>query len=250
MRHGFIGGIFFLCCFSFEVSNAATRELNRSRQCMVVLTDHWNSTAGELRAFERVEAKHPWREHDAKIPVVLGKKGLGRGRGFVTLNFPDAPEKREGDDRAPAGLFKLPSAFGYAPAGSAKWIKLPYLPLTEQIEGIDDPDSHYYTRVIDRSKVLKVDWKSSERMRRSDVRYKWGIVVQHNPSATPGAGSCIFIHVWKNGASTTIGCTAMAERDLVRLLQWLDPMKEPILVQLPRADYRALRARYGLPDDS
>ncbi len=232
------------------MSNAATRELDRSRQCLVVLTDHWKSTAGALRAFERDDPKHQWREYGSKIPVVLGKNGLGRGLGFVTLNLPNAPEKREGDNRAPAGLFRLTSAFGYAPAGSAKWIKLPYLPLTKQIEGIDDPKSRYYTQLVNRSKVDKIDWKSSEQMRRSDVLYKWGIVVQHNPSAIPGAGSCIFIHVWKSASSTTVGCTAMPEVDLVRLLRWLDPAKQPILVQLPRADYLPVRARYGLPDDS
>lgn len=180
---------------------------------------------------------------------MAGKKGLGEGRGLVRLDFGAAPLKKEGDDRAPAGIFRLSSAFGYAPARSAAWIKLPYLALSPQIEGIDDPQSRHYNKLVDRSAVAKIDWRSSERMRRDDVLYKWGVVVDHNSGRIPGGGSCIFLHVWKNSATPTTGCTAMPERDLVRLLRWLDPARHPILVQMPRATYRAIRARYGLPPD-
>jgi D-alanyl-D-alanine dipeptidase len=86
-------------------------------------------------------------------------------------------------------------------------------------------------------------------MRRDDILYKWGVVVDHNPAAIPGAGSCIFLHVWKNAASPTAGCTAMRESDLAGLIRWLDPARHPILVQMPRAVYRSLPAEYNLPPD-
>jgi D-alanyl-D-alanine dipeptidase len=237
------------CSWPLAAARSATPELERSRQCVVVLTNKWTSPSGVMRAFERSSAASTWKERGPGFAVVVGKNGLGQGRGLVGLNFESAPEKREGDDRAPAGIFRLSSAFGYATARSATWIKLPYLALSRQVEGIDDPNSRHYNKLVDRSKLAKIDWRSSERMRRDDVLYKWGVVVGHNSAALPGAGSCIFLHIWKGPASTTAGCTAMPESDLVRLLRWLDPVQHPILVQMPRANYRSMQARYGLPPD-
>jgi L,D-peptidoglycan transpeptidase YkuD (ErfK/YbiS/YcfS/YnhG family) len=202
-----------------------------------------------MRAFERAETADNWKLRGSVISVLTGKQGLGQGQGLVRLDFGGAPPKKEGDNRAPAGIFRLSSAFGYAPARSAAWVKLPYLALSTQIEGVDDPNSRYYNKLVDRSAVAKIDWRSSEQMLRDDIRYKWGVVVDHNPSAIPGAGSCIFLHVWKSSSTLTTGCTAMPERDLVNLLRWLDPTHHPTLVQMPRANYRAIRARYGLPPD-
>ncbi len=238
-----------LCSWPIAIGRAATRDLDRSLQCIVVLTENWTSTTGVMRSFERHGFRDKWKEHHSSLPVVVGKKGLGLGRGVVRLNLRGAPIKKEGDDKAPAGIFRLSTVFGYAPARSADWVKLPYLALTKRIESIDDPRSVYYNKLVDRSKVAKVDWRSSEQMRRADVLYKWGVVVDHNAAAIPGAGSCIFFHVWQSSSSPTAGCTAMRERDLVSLIRWLDPARHPVLVQMPRAAYRSLRSRYDLPPD-
>jgi D-alanyl-D-alanine dipeptidase len=243
---------FFLllaCSGPLATGRAATRELDRSRQCIVVLANSWTSTTGVMHAFERDATTAAWKERGPAIAVVLGKNGLGQGRGLVHLDFEGAPKKQEGDNRAPAGVFRLPSAFGYASKRSAAWIKLPYLASTTQTEGIDDPHSRYYNKLVDRSKVAQIDWHSSEKMRRDDVLYKWGVTVEHNPATVPGGGSCIFLHIWKNSATPTTGCTAMPESDLLRLLRWLDPARHPILIQMPRAVYPSVRAKYGLPPD-
>jgi D-alanyl-D-alanine dipeptidase len=246
MRSGWLP-LLFLAIAAPATGWAAANPLRRSQQCLLVVAANWNSTTGVLRAFERANKSGPWKAHGRAIPVVLGKKGLAWERGLADAPFP-GPVKKEGDNKAPAGIFKIGRAFGYAPARSAGWVKLPYLPLTKQIEGIDDPRSRYYNRLVDRSKVARVDWRSSEQMRRDDVLYKWGAVVEHNPSARPGAGSCIFLHVWKNSSTATAGCTAMPESDLVRLLRWLDPAAHPVLIQMPQQPYESLRPRLRLPD--
>jgi L,D-peptidoglycan transpeptidase YkuD (ErfK/YbiS/YcfS/YnhG family) len=227
---------------------AATDPLRTSRQCLVVVADNWNAKTGTLRAFERTNSRNPWQMRGGVIPVVLGKKGMAWGRGL--LDFKSDARKVEGDNKAPAGIFRLGPAFGYAPRSGARWIKLPYVPLTKNSEGIDDPRSRYYNKLIDRSKVAKVDWRSSEQMLRSDVLYKWGIMVAHNSSATPGAGSCIYLHIWKNSSTATAGCTAMPEQDLVQLLRWLDPAKRPVLIQMPRAEFADFRTHYRAPSIS
>jgi L,D-peptidoglycan transpeptidase YkuD (ErfK/YbiS/YcfS/YnhG family) len=226
---------------------AASDPMRASRQCVLVLAPNWNSTTGVLSAFERREVNGAWRMRGSEIPVVLGKNGLGWGRGVIAVDDVSGPHKVEGDNRVPAGIFRLGPAFGYAPAAGARWIKLRYVPLTQQTEAIDDPRSHYYNQLVDRSKVARIDWRSSEKMRRSDALYKWGLIVAHNPTSTPGAGSCIFLHIWKTSATLTTGCTAMTEQDLVKLLRWLDPHAHPILIQMPRANYELLRSKFSLP---
>ncbi len=224
----------------------ASNPLETSRQCLVVVAKHWDAPTGVLRAFERTEAGGVWKTRGGVSPVVLGKKGLGWGLGLVSAGGAE-PLKKEGDNKVPAGVFRLGPAFGYAPADAARWIKLKYVPLTGETEGIDDPASRYYNQLVERSRVAQVDWRSSEQMRRKDDLYKWGMVVDHNHAAVPGAGSCIFIHIWRNPSAATVGCTAMPETDLVNLLKWLDPSADPILIQMPQQDYESLRPTLNLP---
>jgi D-alanyl-D-alanine dipeptidase len=247
MRLGWISLLLLTLVAPARIARAAANPLGHSRQCVVVTAANWNSTTGVLRAFERTSARGDWKMRGHKIPVVLGKNGLGWGRGVIDAKKNDGPRKVEGDNKVPAGIFRLGPAFGYAPAPSASWIKLHYVPLTKTTEGVDDPRSPYYNQLVDRSKVARVDWRSSEQMRRADDLYKWGIFVAHNAAAKAGAGSCIFMHIWKNSSTPTTGCTAMAERDLIRLLRWLDPAAHPLLVQMRQRDYAEFQSHYRLP---
>jgi len=78
--------------------------------------------------------------------------------------------------------------------------------------------------------------------------YRWLIVVDYNrQDPKPGAGSCIFLHIWRSAEKGTAGCTAMAEQDLLALLGWLRNEKNPLLVQLPRAEYERVWKAWGLP---
>jgi L,D-peptidoglycan transpeptidase YkuD (ErfK/YbiS/YcfS/YnhG family) len=221
--------------------------LRESRQCLVVVTPAWASPSGVLTAFEREQDRTTWRQRGQKVAVVVGKNGLAWGRGLASVNDFRGPVKEEGDQRAPAGIFRLSSAFGYAPVDEARQIKLPYVALTSQSEAIDDPASRYYNQLVERSEISTPDWRSSEQMRRADNLYRWGIVVDHNTPPVPGAGSCIFLHVWRGPESATNGCTAMAEHDLQSLIAWLDPQANPVLVQLPVEELERLRTPWQLP---
>ena len=218
---------------------------DETRQLVVVTTPRWDATTGELRRIERDGAGGAWRAVGAPVEVVVGRAGLGWGRGLHDAQ-PRGPQKREGDGRAPAGVFALTSAFGYAPTDSAA-TGLPYVQATPDLECVDDVASVHYNRVLDRTTV-EPDWESHEEMRRRDVLYRRGVVVAHNDGPpAPGAGSCIFLHVWRGPGSTTSGCTAMPEDRLAEAMAWLDAASEPVLVQLPAAEYRRLRAPWALP---
>ena len=94
---------------------------------------------------------------------------------------------------------------------------------------------------------MRADWSSAEEMRRGDDLYTWVVEVAHNPTRTGGDGSCIFLHVWSGPASSTVGCTAMAEDRLAALLSSLSPTAAPAFVLLPRAEYDALAPAWKLP---
>ena len=83
---------------------------------------------------------------------------------------------------------------------------------------------------------------------RGDQRYALGAVLAHNSEPpVPGAGSCIFLHVWESEGAPTAGCTAMALADMSEIATWLDGRASPVLVQLQMVEYQRLREAWGLP---
>jgi D-alanyl-D-alanine dipeptidase len=229
------------------IGNAASDPANPLRsnsQCIIVITDSWRSSGGVLHSFER-EDNSKWKQHSGPIPILVGRAGLAWGRGELNSIGLPGPVKREGDDKAPAGIFRLGTAFGYGrkPADT----KLPYLMLSRNIVAVDDPASRYYNQLLNKTKVAKPDWRSAENMILADNRYQWGVVVLHNVPPVSGAGSCIFLHAWKDSSTATSGCTAMSKNSLLKLIRWLDPTKDPLFVQLPHSIYNEERPGWGLP---
>jgi L,D-peptidoglycan transpeptidase YkuD (ErfK/YbiS/YcfS/YnhG family) len=258
---------FLLCLLSIaagrvvapaQVSTAEPDAFARSTQMIVVTTSDWNAVEGRLQRYERTTPHETWRPISGPISIVVGKNGLGWGNGIIATDDPNVrvasdPVKKEGDGRAPAGVFALGTAFGYA-IQPLRGSKMPYLNLTPSIECVDDIGSKYYNRVVDRSAVVP-DWNSSEQMRSAGEAYRWGVVVDHNGIVTegnpnppaPGGGSCIFLHIWRDSGHGTGGCTAMPQIELETLLTWLDPTRKPLLVQLPAPEYGRLINRWKLP---
>ncbi|HYH81985.1 MAG TPA: L,D-transpeptidase family protein, partial [Longimicrobium sp.] len=216
-------------------------------QAVVSLTADWDSTGAVLQRYERSSARDPWHAVGAPIAAAVGRTGLAWGRG-LHAGHAAGPVKREGDGKAPAGIFALGPAFGYAPADSVPWIRLPYVESRPSVKCVDDARSAFYNRLVDRDTIATPDWSSHEEMRLSTGVYRLGIWVSHNDAPpTPGGGSCIFIHVWQGPGVPTVGCTAMDAADIEALLRWLDPRAAPVLVQAPRAAYEPLRRRLRLP---
>ncbi len=215
---------------------------------MLVTTADWDAATGTLRYYER--AGSGWRQVGSPVDVTVGRNGTAWGIGLHEARS-DGPVKREGDGKAPAGVFAIGSAFGYAASARTG---LDYRGMGFNDWCIDVPESAYYNKIIDRSlvKAPHLD-KSSEPMRRDlhvdgDQRYREGFVIEHNADgAVANGGSCIFAHLWKAPGEATAGCTAMAPASMAPLLAWLDARKRPVFVELPRAQYAQLRTAWKLP---
>lgn len=221
-----------VCWFSVARHPLMPRMLAESlpdecRQVMLVLAPDEHSVTARMWLLERTGDE--WQAMRGPLDCTLGHKGLAWGTGEHTAAPPAGFRiKREGDKCSPAGVFRIPFAFGIAPTASD--LKLPYTSLTPTIIGVDDPKSRYYNQVVDNTQVAR-DWDSNEAMVRHDRLYEWGAFIANNPSCTPGLGSCIFLHIWPGPGKGTAGCTAMSPENLKEVLTWLDPSKEPRLVQ-------------------
>jgi len=224
--------------------------LASSHQLLLVIAPKWLSCAARLQRYERACLGGEWQRVGPAVAVMLGKSGLAWGRGLHAQIGGAGREKREGDACAPAGIFVITALFGDTAPDSTfvRAVKLPYLYATRDLKAIDDPASAHYNRIVDQSSGVQIDWTSCEDMRRSDERYAVGAVVAHNSAPPlPGAGSCIFLHVWAGEGVPTAGCTAMSLADMSELAGWLDGAAAPLLVQLPQAEYEDLREVWGLP---
>jgi L,D-peptidoglycan transpeptidase YkuD (ErfK/YbiS/YcfS/YnhG family) len=216
-------------------------------QLVVVAVSHWDATEGTLTTWERHDGR--WSPAGIETPVTIGRNGAAWGLGLHPPQQ-DGPQKREGDGRAPAGLFALGTAFGYAPALDTA---LGYAPMHATHWCMDVPASPHYNRIVD-AQALGADAVagSSEPMRldlhaAGDQRYRAGFVIRHNAGAVPGAGSCIFAHLWKAPGVPTAGCTAMPAEAMDRLLAWLDAGAAPLFALLPDDAYARVQADWNLP---
>lgn len=253
MKIGWISSCIVAVCAAWFASahGQEPAALRASMQVLVVTTADWSSVDGVLQAYERPRAHKRWKAVGEPIAIVVGGNGLGWGAGLASASEEKSrtasdPVKHEGDGKSPAGIFRLSTSFGYAAEKEAGW-KMPYVSLTPSVECVDDASSKFYNRVLDRATVTP-DWNSSEHMLRPDELYRWGLVVDYNTDpVTPGSGSCIFLHIWTGPGQGTTGCTAMTQQRLEGVLAWLDPAKNPLLVQLPQEQYKKLRKHWKLP---
>lgn len=228
------------------------------QQLILVITDNWQVNNGNLYTFTKqnnMKKENQDQKWEKSAPLMLstkvtiGKKGLAWGIGLHPKQ--QGIHKIEGDGKAPAGIFSLGNAFGYL---DNILTGLTYQAMNKNDFCIDVKGSPYYNQLVNSSIVGEKAIKgSTEGMRRDihykgDQRYKKGIFVKHNEENIDAAGSCIFMHVWKAKDIPTSGCTAMTEKNMDRLLSWLDADKKPLYIALPMAQYQALKSRWFLPE--
>ena len=244
--------LLFLSLFTLLISSCnATKTLTaawatdlKTQQIVVVITPNETATQGIMRLYEWRADK--WAAVSSFTKVKVGRAGIAWGAGLHNKSLNEGVLKKEGDGKAPQGVFRLTQVFGYKTQPDPKW-KMPYLAATTTTLCIDDTKSAFYNKILDKSAAGEVT--SYENMRRKDDFYEYGIVVDYNQTTTEaGAGSCIFMHV-QDETRPTSGCTAMPKGDIVALIEHLDITKKPVLLQCTRDNYAKLAKIYGLPNE-
>ncbi len=195
-----------------------------SQQIILVVGDDFNTSHAFLECYE--DDKKMFKT----IKVNIGKNGLGWGIGEINLTKKSTePFKKEGDKKAPAGVFKLTNIFGYKVKRN---LHLPYLFASKTLICVDDDDSTNYNQIIEMQENKP---KSFEYLKRDDNQYELGVVVAHNEAGIKEKGSCIFIHVEKFENAPTVGCTSMKLKELEQIVNWLDTTKKPLLIQISKS---------------
>ena len=179
------------------------------------------------------------------VSVLITIHTLEKGIGSWHVVFPPFPasigeggfaaidKKKEGDGKSPSGIFPLGTAFGYQPSVVTL---LPYRQVMDDDFWVDDVDSENYNQWV----KGKPNAASFEKMRRDDDQHKFGLVIEYNMRPiVKGKGSAIFLHVWKGGRPT-VGCVAVPEEMILKLLAWLDPLKRPRIIMGIEAEILAV----------
>lgn len=193
-------------------------------QIVLVVAQNMESQRAKLSCFE--DNKKVFDSFEVNV----GERGLGFGIGHKSLiRVVNEPVKKEGDKKAPIGIFELESVFGYQEQMN---IKMPYIYTAKDLICVDEPSSRYYNQIIKMPKDIP---GSFEVMKRDDNQYELGVVIAHNKVQLEGAGSCIFMHVQKAKETPTSGCTSMTLEQMQKIVSWLDKSKKPLLIQITKA---------------
>ncbi len=217
-----------------------------STQCVVGVADGWNSSTVTLRYFEKQGGR--WQQVGNIWKGRLGSKGLVWGRGLHPVPN-GATLKKEGDGRAPAGVYDLGGIWGAHP-GVKKHPQMPYREVTSRDLWVEDPNSEHYNHHLVIEREPASEWEKKAQMKQDDYPHSLKLFIAHNapPRVVPNGGSAIFFHIWRrDGAAATAGCTTMEEGRLRWLIATVDPGRRPIYVLLPSAEYEKLKPLWKLP---
>lgn len=183
-----------------------------SSQALLITAESASGFHATLHAMEKRAGV--WQHVFPPMPALIGQKG-----------FALPGTKREGDLKTPSGVFALKRTFGYAPSINSR---MPYKSVDTHDLWVDDASAPDYNRWTRRGQTSA---RSFETLKLPDDRYKYVIVIEYNTDPViKGAGSAIFIHVRRGANIATLGCAALSEEHMRRLLAWLDPAAAPLAV--------------------
>jgi L,D-peptidoglycan transpeptidase YkuD (ErfK/YbiS/YcfS/YnhG family) len=217
-----------------------------STQCVVGVAGDWKDSHARLQCYQK--RGNIWKPVGSAIPARLGRHGLAWGLGIHPVPA-SATLKREGDGKAPAGIFFLGGAWGYA-REITRHADLPYRTVTARDLWIEDPKHPHYNSHLLLSHEPTTPWEKKQQMRQNDPAHALKLFIAHNaaPHARPGMGSSIFFHRWRaEGSQPSAGCTTMSLTHLQSLIAAIDPTQQPLYILLPRAEYRIFQTAWKLP---
>ena len=225
-------------------SATSAADLDGVRQLVVAIAPSWEAFEGSAQRFERVGGG--WKAVGKPWVVLYGKRGLAWGSG-VHGQEEKGPRKVENDGRSPAGVFRIGTIYTYdsaLPPGS----DYPFHTVTAADAWIDDANHPKYNQHVIVDPKNPPPWYAKQRMRLGDFAYRWLIEIRHNSDPpTPGLGSAIFFHLRRGTHRPSVGCTVMAEADIVSLIRWLRADARPHFALLPREEYAAKWKAWNLP---
>ena len=204
--------------------------LGDARQVVVVTTPGWESSYARLQTW-RMTASGEWARSMDPVRARVGWNGVRR-----------EANRLQNTGTTPAGTFELLRAFG---TGSPSGVSLPYRRIDRNDYWPYDPSDPKTYNVLQPWRVKHAKWRKAwaEQLISYDRQYRYSVVLNYNlPSdlrwrngqrialnpANTSKGGGIFLHV--NGSGATAGCISISRSRMLRVLRWLDPTKDPVIV--------------------
>src|SRR5580765_7228474 len=180
-----------------------------------------SSQTGAMRVWEKrgdcwTQAAGPWQ-------AWLGIRGISE-------------RKREGDLKTPSGAFGIQSRmFGVGPNPGVRYR---YRRIVCGDWWVEDSRSPYYNRFHHVPCGSRPPFRvTDEDLSRSPTAYRHFAFIRYNAGpSVPGLGSGIFLHA--STGRPTLGCVSLAVPNLVTVLRWLRPTRNPVIVIGTRAMIR------------
>lgn len=194
-----------------EINNSilsSLKTIDTNSQVILVTSNGYGTSSASIRTFERVNSNF---KQISDVTGYIGKYGFA-----VTMS--------EGGMRSPRGKYSIGTAFGrYGNPGT----KMPFRNINYNDFWVDDSYSPYYNTW--QVGPASGRWNSAENM--NILAYNYGFVINYNTEQRiPWNGSAIFFHV---SSGYTAGCTGTSQDNVISILRWLDPGKNPVIIQCP-----------------
>ena len=164
--------------------------------------------------YER-EENHLWQP----VPGLTGRAGTLGKNGL-------AHDRRRDTLTSPAGLWALGMAFGNSP--KPEGTAMPWRDVTPSSDWVCDENSPYFNTWQERGDPNLEPWSDDvEHLEDYPAQYAYACVIEYNTPpgpVLPDRGCAIFLHC---STGPTAGCVGLPEPDMLAVLRWLDPEKNP-----------------------
>jgi len=181
-----------------------------SSQVFLVTANGTSTSFGTGSMYEKINGE--WKKLSG-FPVRLGSNGMSYSR-------------VQNSNQTPAGVLNIISAFGVEgnPGSNYAYHKVTVNDYWDLNNG-----SPNYNRMV--SSAVGGEF---EHLIDYQTTYKYALVTDWNYSQNPNKGGAIFIHV--NGAGATGSCISLPEGNMVSLMKWMNPNKNPKILVVPNSD--------------
>lgn len=183
---------------------------SNSSQVFLVTANGTSTSYGIGSMYEKTNGT--WKKL-SEFAVRLGSNGMSYTR-------------VQNSNKTPAGVLNIISAFGMAGNPGSNYA---YHKVTSNDYWDSNSGSPTYNRMI--SSNIGGDL---EHLIDYQTTYKYALVTDWNFNQTPDKGAAIFIHV--NGAGATGSCISLPEGNMVSLMKWMNPSKNPKILVVPNSD--------------
>lgn len=200
----------------FNIDIGKLHCLNNSKQVILVTTSSFKTYKAKIYTYEKKDAK--WVRVHGPYDAVIGMNGF-------SLN------KREGDKCSPVGAFSIVTLFGWCDNHP---FKMPYRKTTPYDYWVSNRTLKEYNVWITYKGDPKKRFYDYENLSKQPL-YKYAAILNYNYGTNKimDKGSGIFFHLRPTSGKGTLGCTGTSEKNIFTIFKWLDPNKNPIVIEGP-----------------